>query len=398
MEKLFQFSALRINAIDTSFKRYLWNKINWNNRLIAITGARGVGKTTLLLQYIKENLNELPDEVIYANMDDLYFAKNTIVDFADEFVKKGGKYLFLDEIHKYKNWSQELKNIYDYFPDLKIVVTGSSALDIYRGKADLSRRAILYRLQGLSFREFIELKYDHHFPILELNDLLNNASKLIPPILEKIKPLKLFGEYLQIGYYPFFKEGEAEFQIRLKQTVNHLLDSDLPSVEKIDFNAVHYLRKLIAILAEIVPYKPNIVNLSQQVGVSRETLLRYLYLLEKADLLMLLQTNTHGISKMNKPEKIYLNNPNLVNLLADNQSNQGTLRETFFLNQLQVLHTVNGSEKSDFLVDDKYTFEIGGKNKTRKQITGIENAYVAADNIEYAQQYKIPLWLFGFLY
>lgn len=398
MEKLFQFSALRINAIDTSFKRYLWTKINWDNRLIAITGARGVGKTTLLLQYIKENLNELPDEVIYANMDDLYFAKNTLVDFADEFVKKGGKYLFLDEIHKYKNWSQEIKNIYDYFPDLKIVVTGSSALDIYRGKADLSRRAILYRLQGLSFREFIELKYNHHFPVLELNDLLNNASKLIPPILEKIKPLKLFGEYLQIGYYPFFKEGEAEFQIRLKQTVNHLLDSDLPSVAKIDFNAVHYLRKLIAILAEIVPYKPNIVSLSQQVGVSRETLLRYLYLLEKADLLMLLQTSTHGISKMNKPEKIYLNNPNLVNSLADNQSNQGTLRETFFLNQLQVLHSINGSEKSDFLVDDKYTFEIGGKNKTRKQITGIENAYVAADNIEYAQQNKIPLWLFGFLY
>jgi hypothetical protein len=331
-------------------------------------------------------------------MDDLYFAKNTLVDFADEFVKKGGKYIFLDEIHKYKNWSQEIKNIYDYFPDLKIVVTGSSALDIYRGKADLSRRAILYRLQGLSFREFIELKYNHHFPVLELNDLLNNASKLILPILEKIKPLKLFEEYLQIGYYPFFKEGEAEFQIRLKQTVNHLLDSDLPSVEKIDFNAVHYLRKLIAILAEIVPYKPNIVNLSQQVGVSRETLLRYLYLLEKADLLMLLQTSTHGISKMNKPEKIYLNNPNLVNSLADNQSNQGTLRETFFLNQLQVLHTVNGSEKSDFLVDDKYTFEIGGKNKTRKQITGVENAYVAADNIEYAQQNKIPLWLFGFLY
>jgi hypothetical protein len=398
MDKLFQFSAYRINTVDTSFKRYLWSKINWDNRLIAITGARGVGKTTLLLQYIKENLNEVPEEVIYANMDDLYFAKNTLVDFADEFVKKGGKYIFLDEIHKYKNWSQEIKNIYDYFPDLKIVVTGSSALDIYRGKADLSRRAILYRLQGLSFREFIELKYNHHFPVLELNDLLNNASKLILPILEKIKPLKLFEEYLQIGYYPFFKEGEAEFQIRLKQTVNHLLDSDLPSVEKIDFNAVHYLRKLIAILAEIVPYKPNIVNLSQQVGVSRETLLRYLYLLEKADLLMLLQTSTHGISKMNKPEKIYLNNPNLVNSLADNQSNQGTLRETFFLNQLQVLHTVNGSEKSDFLVDDKYTFEIGGKNKTRKQITGVENAYVAADNIEYAQQNKIPLWLFGFLY
>ncbi len=384
--------------VDTSFKRYLWSKINWNNRLIAITGARGVGKTTLILQYIKEKLNISPDEVIYVTMDDLYFSKNTLVDFTDEFVKKGGKYLFLDEVHKYKNWSQELKNIYDYFSDLKIVITGSSALDIYKGKADLSRRAILYKLHGLSFREFILLKYNHHFSVIGLEEILNNASKKIPEILEKIKPLKLFEEYLKTGYYPFFMEGESEYQVRLKQTVNQILDSDLPSVEKIDFNAVHYLRKLISILAEIVPYKPNIVKLSQQVGISRETLIRYLYLLEKADLLMLLQTDTKGIGKMNKPEKIYLNNSNLVNSLADIQSNLGTLRETFFLNQLQVNHNINWSDKSDFYVDDKYTFEIGGKNKTRKQITGIENAWVAADNIEYAQQNKIPLWLFGFLY
>jgi uncharacterized protein len=398
MEKLFQFSISRINSVETSFKRYLWNKINWNNRLIAITGARGVGKTTFLLQYIKENLNERPDEVIYVNMDDLYFSKNALVDFADNFVKRGGKYLFLDEVHKYRNWSQEIKNCYDYFSELKIVLTGSSALNIYKGKADLSRRATLYKMHGLSFREFIALKYNYNFPVLELYDLLNNAQRKIPAILEKIKPLKIFEEYLQFGYYPFFNEGEAEFQIRLKQTVNHILDSDLPSVENINFNSVNYLRKLVSILAEIVPYKPNIVKLSQQVGVSRETLVRYLYLLEKADLLVLLQTSTQGISKMNKPEKIYLNNPNLVYSLAENLSNQGTLRETFFLNQLQVLHKISWSEKSDFLVNDKYTFEIGGKNKNRKQITGIESSFVAADNIEYAQQNKIPLWLFGFLY
>ncbi len=398
MERLFQFSASRINSVDTTFKRYLWNKINWDNRLIAITGARGVGKTTLLLQYIREILNDKPDEVIYVNMDDLYFSKNTLVDFADGFVKKGGKYLFVDEVHKYKNWSQEIKNSYDYFPELKIVVTGSSALDIYKGKADLSRRAIHYQLQGLSFREFILLKYDINFPVLDLNELLSDAPKIISSILTKIKPLKFFTEYLQLGYYPFFMEGEADFQSRLKQSVNNILDSDLPSVENIDFNAVHYLRKLIAILAEIVPYKPNIVKLSQQVGVSRETLLRYLYLLEKADLLILLQTSTKGISKMNKPEKIYLNNPNLVHSLSDIQSNQGTLRETFFLNQVQVVHSITSAEKGDFKVDDKYTFEIGGKNKNRKQVIGIENSYVAADHIEYSLQNKIPLWLFGFLY
>ena len=398
MEKLFQYSASRINSVDTSFKRYLWDKINWNNKLIVITGARGVGKTTLLLQYIREKLNDAPDQVIYVNMDDLYFSKNSLVDFADDFVKKGGKHLFLDEVHKYKNWSQEIKNIYDYFPDLQIVATGSSALDIYKGNADLSRRAVLYKMHGLSFREFIELKYDYHFPVFKLDDLLTDTPKKIPVILEKIKPLKPFEEYLQFGYYPFFREGEAEFQERLKKTVNHLIDSDLPSVENINFNSVHSLRKLISVLAEIVPYQPNIVKLSQMIGISRETLMRYLYLLEKADLLILLQAGTRGIGKMNKPEKIYLNNPNLINSLTFTRPSMGTLRETFFLNQLQVSHSVNWSDKSDFLVDDKYTFEIGGKNKTRKQIAGITDAFVAADNIEYAQQNKIPLWLFGFLY
>jgi predicted AAA+ superfamily ATPase len=331
-------------------------------------------------------------------MDDLYFSRNTIVDFAGEFVKRGGKYLFIDEVHKYRNWSQEIKNSYDYFPDLKIVFTGSSALDIHKGEADLSRRAIVYTMQGMSFREFIELKYGHQFPEIQLEDMLSKAPVFISPILDKIKPIKYFEEYLQLGYYPFFTEGETEFSVRLKQTVNHVLDNDLPSVENIDFNAIHYLRKLISILAEIVPYKPNILKLSQQIGISRETLMRYLYLLEKADLLMLLQTDKEGIVKMNKPEKVYLNNPNLIYTLTDSSANLGTSRETFFFNQLKVSHLVKWTENGDFAVDGKYIFEIGGKNKTSKQIAGIENAYVAADNIEFAYQNRIPLWLFGFLY
>lgn len=398
MEKLFQFSASRIRSVDISFKRYMLKKINWDNRLIGITGARGVGKTTMLLQYIKENLADVPDEVIYVNMDDLYFSKNTLVDFVDEFVKRGGKYLFIDEVHKYKKWSQEIKNSYDYFPDLQIVFTGSSALNIRKGEADLSRRAIVYSMQGMSFREFVELKYGQQFPVVRLEEILSSAPVYISPILEKIKPIKLFDEYLQYGYYPFFIEGDAEFPVRLKQTVNHVLDNDLPSVENIDFNAVHYLRKLISILAEIVPYKPNILKLSQQIGISRETLLRYLYLLEKADLLMLLQTDGFGINKMNKPEKVYLNNPNLIYTLTDSSVNTGTSRETFFFNQLRVSHSVNSTKSGDFMIDGKYVLEIGGKNKTRKQIAGIENSYIAADNIEYAFQNKIPLWLFGFLY
>jgi hypothetical protein len=398
MDNLIQFSAARINSVDTSFKRYLNSEINWSNRLIAITGARGVGKTTFLLQYINENLMDTPDEVIYVNLDDLYFSKNTIVDFADDFTKRGGKYLFLDEVHKYKNWSQEIKNIYDYFPELKIVITGSSALDIYKGKVDLSRRAILYKMTGLSFREFIELKYKQVFPQLSLEEILNRPSKSIRNIVLRIKPIKLFEEYIQYGYYPFFNEDESDFHIRLKQVVNHVLDSDLPSTERIDFNAVHNLRKLLSILTEIVPYKPNILKLSKQVGISRETLIRYLYLLERADLLMLLQTTTRGISKMNKPEKIYLNNSNLFYSLANNHINMGSIRETFFYNQLKVKHQISYSTAGDFLVDNKYTFEIGGKNKTHKQIAGINNAYIAADNIEYSHQNRIPLWLFGFLY
>jgi len=398
MEKLSQYSNSRIGGVQTQFQRYLWKLVNWENRLNIITGARGVGKTTLLLQYIRENLAHKPDEVIFVNLDDLFFSRNTLIDFADEFVKRGGKHLFIDEIHKYGNWSQEVKNIYDYFPGLRVNITGSSALDIYKGQADLSRRAILYKMNGLSFREFIELKYGHRFPVLRLDEILRNPMTAISMILEKIKPIKLFEEYLDSGYYPFFTEGEAEYHTRLKQTVNHILDNDLPSVELIDYQAVLKLRKLVSILSEIVPYKPNISKLSEQIGVSRETLSKYLHLLERADLLMLLRTSTHGISKMNKPEKVYLNNPNLISSLASNMPQIGTVRETFFMNQLQVVHHVQYSASGDFVVDNKYTFEIGGKNKTKKQIAGIDKAYIAADNIEFSSQNKIPIWLFGFLY
>ncbi|MCK5135310.1 MAG: AAA family ATPase [Bacteroidales bacterium] len=398
MDKLFQYSIARIDGVSTAFKRYLWTRVNWDNRLNIITGARGVGKTTLLLQYIKENLFHKPDEVIFVNLDDLYFSRNTLVDFVDAFVKRGGKHIFIDEVHKYRNWSQEVKNVYDYFPGLKIIITGSSARDIYKGQADLSRRAILYKMNGLSFREFIELKHGHYFPALELEEILRNPMNEISAILKRIKPIKLFEKYLISGYYPFFTEGEPEYHTRLKQTVNHILDIDLPSVENIDFNAVYKLKKLVSILSEIVPYKPNISKLSGQIGVSRETLVKYLYLLERADLLMLLQAGTHGISKMNKPEKIYLNNSNLVATLASDSFDVGTMRETFFYNQLQVNHNLRDSDRGDFVVDNKYTFEIRGKHKTMKQITGIDNAFIATDNIEFSSRNIIPLWLFGFLY
>ncbi len=398
MERLIQFSTKLINSVSLDFKRYLSEKINWENRLIVMPGARGTGKTTLVLQHIREKFSANYEQVMYASVDDLFFTRNNLLEFAEEFTKRGGKYLFLDEIHKYENWSQEVKNIYDYFPELKLVLTGSSALKIYQGNADLSRRAITYVMKGLSFREFIELEHNIKFPVLTLEELIENATGIVPEIVDKIKPVKLFEEYVRYGFYPFFTEGTDEFHDRLKRVINQVIESDLPAIEKIDFSAVQSLKKLLALLAEMAPFKPNISKLSTQVGVSRETLIKYLRLLANADLLLLLDSAVSGISRMNKPEKVYLNNANLMHAISQGLINQGTVRETTFFSFLEPVYNIRYSGQGDFLVDEKYTFEVGGKNKKSKQIKDITNSFIAADNVEYAHGNKIPLWLFGFLY
>lgn len=398
MEKLIQVFRARLDTVDMKFKRYLWNEIDWNNRLIAITGARGVGKTTMILQHIKERFGDHLDQVLYASLDDFYFTRTSLSDFAHEFVKRDGKYLFLDEVHKYPDWSLEIKNIYDRHPGLSIVLTGSSALDIFRGKADLSRRLLLYKMNGLSFREFLELKYEYLFPVVPLSDILQSAGKICPVINSRIKPVGLFEEYIKSGYYPFFRESENSYYQRIIQVVNQILENDLPAVERIEYQAVHKIRTLLAVIAESVPFKPNILKISQQISLDRDTLLKYLFLLSRADLLLLLQSDTSGISKLNKPEKVYLNNPNLMHALTERAANTGTIRETFFFNQLRVRYTVNYTAKGDFLIDHNLTFEVGGKSKNQKQIAGIDNAWIAADNIEYSYKNVIPVWLFGFLY
>jgi predicted AAA+ superfamily ATPase len=397
MEKLFQIFSSRVQAVDASFRRYLWYDIDWNNRLIAITGARGAGKTTLLLQYIKANFSNDLGEVFYASLDNLYFTKTTLSVFADDFVKQGGKFLFLDEVHKYPDWSREIKNIYDNYPQLSIVFTGSSALDIFRGNADLSRRLLHYTLSGLSFREFIEMKYHHRFPVFSLTDVTEQAFDISMAINPVIKPVKLFEEYQKIGYYPFFAEDEKNYTQRLLQTINQTLESDLPAVAKIGYSSVYALRKLFAVIAETVPFKPNILKLSQQIGIDRETLLKYLHLLSTADLLLLFRADTRGISQL-KPDKVYLNNANMMYALAESPVNTGTMRETFFYNQTRVRHAINYTNKGDFLVDRKLVFEVGGNNKTQQQIAGIPHAFIAADNIEYPYKNTIPIWMFGFLY
>ncbi len=396
MEELIQQFRRRLDLLSFDFKRYLYDKINWRNRLIAIVGARGVGKTTLILQHIKETFTNL-DEVIYVSLDHLYFSRVGLLEFADRFVKNGGKFLFLDEVHKYPGWSVEIKNIYDLYPDLHVVVTGSSALQLHKGKADLSRRMLFYKMRGLSLREFVRLKYGISLPVYDLEEIVTNAGEISKEINGKIKPLKVWNEYLREGYYPFFTEGDR-YDEKLAHTVNEIIENDLPALTKINYTAVYKLKKLLMIMASLAPFKPNILKLSRQTDINRETLLKYLVWLQQADLLLLLYADTKGIAKMNKPEKVYLNNPNLYFALAIDTVNKGTLRETFVANQLSAEHAIVYAGKGDFLVDNKYYFEVGGKNKGPKQIAGLSNAYILSDDIEYAYQQVIPVWLFGFLY
>ncbi len=397
MDRLKQIAENRLQRIHTDFTRFLTDEIDWDDRMIGISGARGAGKTTLLLQYMK---NRLPanNQALYASLDDIYFAENPLIYLAEEFYKKGGEYLFLDEVHKYPDWSRELKNIYDNLPGLKIVFTSSSALDIYKGAFDLSRRALVYNLPGLSFREFIELKYRIKLQSFSLEQILFESRKIVPEILNKIKPLKFFEEYLKYGYYPFFVESERNYYDRLTNILNLVLESDLPTIFKIDYYSVMKIKKMLAVLSRIVPYKPNIEKLALQADTTRDTLLKFLFYLEKAGVVKWLSKDTFGINYLNKPDKLYLNNTNLMYALSNEKPDNGNLRETFILNQLLVKNSVSYPEAGDFLINGKYLIEVGGPSKQTKQIAGLENAFIAVDNIEFPDGRKIPLWLFGFLY
>jgi predicted AAA+ superfamily ATPase len=387
-----------LSRTDTAFVRYLYPKIKWGNRLIAITGARGAGKTTMILQHIKRTFGETPKEALYVSLDNIWFSTHRLFDLAGEFDRMGGKYLFLDEVHKYGNWSQEIKNIYDSYPELKVVFTGSSMLEIYKGAADLSRRAVHYTLNGMSFREFLLLERGVDFPVIALTDLLENHITLAGQVNKRIKPIPLFQQYLKEGFYPYYKEDNEIYSDRLLHTVNVVLETDLPAVEHIEFVSIKKIKQLLYIIAQKVPFTPNIKELAAAVEVSRTSLLNFLVMLEKAQLLNLLQQDVSGIRILAKPEKIYLNNTNLSFAMEEEKPDVGNLRETFFYNQLKAVAKISSAVKADFTVNDKYVFEVGGKNKGHEQIMGTDNAYLALDNIEYGYANKIPLWLFGFLY
>ena len=382
------------------FERYLKSRIDWNNRLIAITGARGTGKTTLLLQHIKEEHGNNPEDVLYASLDNIYFSTNSLYSLANDFYVLGGKTLYLDEVHKYASWAQEIKNIYDDFPQMNIVFTGSSMLQIFKANADLSRRVRHFQLVGMSFREFLifEGLLRKTQPAFSLDEILDNHLTISQKLLREIKPLPAFRNYLQYGYYPYYMEDIEGYGERVLQTFNTIMESDLPNVENIDFYSIHRIKKLFYILSSMVPFTPNISQLSQMVDVTRQSLMNYLLLLEKAHAVLLLNKEATGIRQMVKPEKIYLQNTNYCYALSTDTPETGNVRETFFFNQLNQKHHVTYTDQTDFCVDGKYYFEIGGRNKSTRQIKDLNNAFLALDGLETGFRNEIPLWLFGFLY
>ncbi len=396
MDELIEQSNRKVSKTSLLFCRSLLDEIDNSPRLVGIKGPRGVGKTTLLLQYIKTRLQP-EDKALYVSLDSLWFAENKLYHLADAFMKRGGTHLFLDEVHKYENWAQELKNIYDDFDELKVMFTGSSLLEILNARSDLSRRAIIYNIQGLSFREYIELETKIKFPILSLDTILENKATTIQPILDEIKPLFHFDNYLKRGYYPFYKESESLYQTKIEEIVGLILEIELPLLRGIEVIYIRKIKQLLFLIAESTPFVPNISKLSERIGINRKTLLNYIYYLHEAGILLNLSKEATGISRLQKPDKILLDNPNLAHTLI-RYPNEGMICELFFVNQLRTKHVVTYVEKGDFLIDNHFTFEVGGKQKSNKQLEGIANSYIAADNLEYGNGTKIPLWLFGFLY
>jgi len=389
MDKLqLRFDAM-LSTTPTTFHRYLFNQINWEARLIGIKGPRGVGKTTLLLQRAKECLHR--NTTLLVNADDLYFATHSLVDLVDEFTRMGGQVLMIDEIHKYKEWSRELKLIYDYHRDLHVIFTGSSILDIMEGEADLSRRVLSYDMQGLSYREFLELEHGISLPVITLDDILHHQVEVIP----NFKPYMYWTQYLQSGYYPFATDGN--FEDRLLQVVNKTIEVDIPQYTEMSIAASRKWKQLLAIVAQSVPFKPNITSIAQVLGVSRNILPEWLVYMERAGLIGQLRDDTGGIRGLGKVEKVYLDNPNLMWVLSHDKPDVGNIRETFFYNQTRVQYDVIISKVSDFQIKD-FTFEVGGRNKGQKQIQGMSNAYIVKDTIEQGYTNVLPLWLFGLLY
>ena len=389
MENLVKIYKKLLRETDIRFQRYLYHEIDWENRIVGIRGPRGVGKTTLMLQHIKKEMNT--SDVLYVNADDIYFSTHRLLDLAERLVQQGIHHLYIDEIHKYKDWSKELKLIYDYYSELKVVFSGSSVLDLNRGTSDLSRRAVVYHLHGLSFREYLVLYQGLDIPVFSLDDIV--AGK--PEDVEISTPLRHFEDYLKRGYYPFAQD--RGFDAKLRQIINLTLESDIPIFADMPASMGRKFKQLLAVIAESVPFKPNMSKLAEIIGAGRNQMPDYFQYIEDAGMIVQLRDETGGIRGLGKVDKVYLDNTNLIYSLAENEANIGNLRETFFLNQMRVNNPIVSSTISDFQIGQR-TFEIGGKNKGKKQITSAEEGYVVKDQIEYSSGNILPLWWFGLNY
>lgn len=390
MQLIKQISDTLVKRTDTRFLRYMYDKLPWENRMTALVGPRGVGKTTLLLQYIRLNLDV--QETLYVSAESVYFTGHTLFDTAMAFSNYGGRHLFIDEVHKYKGWATELKMIYDNLPQLHVVFTGSSVLDIYKGAADLSRRVLLYSMQGLSFREYLNMSLGLSVPAVPLADILANRASL-PAAVEH--PLKHFADYLRRGYYPFY--ADPGYEMRLSQIVGMTLETDIPIYAGYTLTVSRKLKELMQVIADSVPFKPNMSTIATAIKADRNLLADYFNLMERAGLIAQLRESTKGVRGLGKVEKVYLDNTNLAYVLSTATPDVGNLRESFFLNQMRVNHDVINSPVSDFLIDGR-TFEVGGRSKGQRQLSGTAEGYVVKDGIEVGAGNVVPLWAFGLNY
>lgn len=398
MQQLIRRYQALLSGIDLNFERNLTQKINWEARAVGIKGARGTGKSTLMLQHLKQS--NFGEKAIYISLDDLYFKTTSLVETGETFYTAGGRTLFLDEVHKYPDWHREVKNLYDFYPELKIAFSGSSILELQKSSVDLSRRVLFYELTALSFREFLQLNYGFEFPIFSFEEIQSNHVEIARNLKQKLDaPLRYFQEFLSHGSYPFFKEGIDDYSYRLQQIINIIIDYDLPEAKDISVSTQNKLKKLLYVISESVPFTPNISKLAIQIETTRPILLEMLHILEEARLIRNLRSSTKGISLMNKPEKVLLSNANLIRSLSEEGWNPGNVRETFALDQLQNAGlNVTHPSKGDFLVNEEILLEIGGKTKTPSQVAHHENHLVFSDELEIGWGKQIPLYLLGFLY
>ena len=393
--KIFQ---RRLTVTPMSFFRYLYKLIDWNDTLIGIKGPKGCGKSTLLLQHIKETFKgkEL-DKVLYVSLDNLWFCSHDIIDVVDYHYTHGGTHLFFVEIHYYKHWQTLLKNICDDYPGLNVVYTGSSMLQLESSEGDLSRRLTMYEMRGLSLREFLEYEGILQMSTVTLEQLLSDHVSIAMEVCGKTKILELFKKYLEVGYYPFYKSVHHGYYQRLQNVANQVIEVDYPNVEDITMSTIRKTKKLLMILAERVPQLPKMNELYKELETDRNQGLKMLYALQRGGLLLLLSDDSKSPDNLSRPDKIYINNPTMMFALTP-KVDIGTLRETFFFNQLSQTHEVRYPRAGDFLVNRKYLFEVGGKGKTFEQIKDIPNSYLAVDNTEVGHRNRIPLWMFGLLY